>query len=329
MSYLANSNRAILTGVGAIVPEGSFFSKGIDSGLQVTYPFQYGLIQQDLSRHIGAKGFRFHDRSSKLNLIASKNCLQSSQLLERYPSDSINVIVGSDGALQSQMNIVLEAVETPQFMNPQSYPNRGCNVIAGQVSLMFGLRGESTVVSSGYRSGLDAFIYAIRKVENGSQPYLVVAGESLSTARNVQTFSQNSQNRERITEGAIALTIEKEQPCANQNGQPICKIIKYKQFSCAEESDWKKLAEDFIAPFNLYLNRLDYVYGRDEYLEIQMNEHIITNPYDLFGGTVLLGFCNVILHESSRFRHTLLISSDKENNYGMILLKRARICILI
>lgn len=181
--------RVFLSGFAVFAPEGSFTHRGT-TGVQgasamapVDQPGREVEVREDLAPYIGAKGLRFHDRSSRLALAATARLIECEPVGNRCPNDEVGVIVGSDGALQSQHEVVVAAMSNPRTMNPKSYPNRGCNVMAGQLSLMFGFRGESSVVSAGYRSSLDALVLAWRKCKLGAPPFVVAAGEGLSEPR--------------------------------------------------------------------------------------------------------------------------------------------------
>lgn len=317
LSSVKLTKKIFITSWGCIIPDGVLSSKG-DNNTLMNIPCKKESIEYDLKEYIGAKGFRFHDRSAKLGLVASKVCLIASSLLERYSPEDINVIVGSDGALQSQMNVVFEAIETPQFMNPATYPNRGCNVIAGQVSLMFGFRGESTVISSQYRSGIEALIYAARKIENGAAPYLVLGAEALSEARDIRT-NFDSINIHKI-EGAVALTVESDKGKIPTN-ELIGQIIGYKQFVCEQNETWENIAKEFIESFDIPLESVSYVYGKNEILEMYLNSTKYINPYELLGAGILLGLINIFLLEKNN-QNILLVSTDDKNNYSLVLLKK-------
>lgn len=298
----------------------------------------------DLTTYIGRKGLRFHDRSSKLILAAIKAVLDETKLLERYSRCDINLIVGSDGALQSQNDVVREAMLTPKMVNPKAYPNRGCNVIAGQASLMFGLLGESTVISSGYRSGIDALIYAVRKILVASRPvsYIVAAGEALSGARSWRKKYKTCADDYGLPieslpiEGAVALTVERSinsSPHANQGYQ----VIGYQQISDSfddQQGQKEKLihANDFLQKF---LFQLGYPYeaidtvivGLEDRIDVQTKAGSYGVPYDVFGATGLLQLLETIglnhaVNGDAQPQTIALSQSDQQRCMSMLLLRR-------
>lgn len=311
-------NDVYLTATGGILPTGVFSSSVMSRPSQNLFALNDGFVTEDLSQYIGSKGFRFHDRSSKLILVAAKQCLEASAFLQRNRAETINVVVGSDGALKSQMDVVLEAIETPQFLNPKSYPNRGCNVIAGQVSLMFGLRGESTVLSAGYRSGTDALIYASRKIENGGAPYLVAAGEALSMERKVRTEATRSVKVQPMVEGAVSFTLERV-PHKSTEGFSY-RVVGYAQFSLPEQASWKALAEDFLNPFGVDLSGVDFICGQEGRLEISAEREVLDFPFDLLGCTSLVGLAGVLLVPDKKSRYVLLVESSRHQSFSLVLL---------
>ncbi|NJR61136.1 MAG: hypothetical protein HC769_21275 [Cyanobacteria bacterium CRU_2_1] len=286
-------------------------------------------IQCDLAKYIGKKGLRFHDRSSKLTMTAVQILLNETKLLDRYPSHEVNLVVGSDGALQSQDEVVREAVFTPKLMNPKAYPNRGCNVIAGQVSLMFNFLGESTVISSGYRSGIDALIYAVRKVlvSSKNSPYVVAVGEGLSEARAWRRKHKTRSGTQYLSpiEGAVALSVEKGN-CFSAPTEDIYQVVGYQQ--ARQETSSEVHIQEFIASLGYDIQEIDVmIIALEDVIQVwnKMTSQIV--PYDVFGATTLLKLSEIIGLDNYVYSQDLpktiaIYQSDQSSNASMILLRR-------
>lgn len=289
----------------------------------------------DLTEQIGKKGLRFHDRSSKLTLAVIKLLLEDTKLGDRYSKQDINLVVGSDGALQSQQEVVREAMLTPKLVNPKAYPNRGCNVIAGQASLMFGLLGESTVISSGYRSGVDALIYAIRKVLVGqaAAPYIVAAGEALSEARSLRKKHKTCSGSNYILpiEGAVALSLERASavlPDTLPEQSVIYQIIGYQQIQQDTNLNLDDTLEQFLSSLDYDASAVDVaIVGLEDNLQVQTQTDTTVVPYDVFGVTPLLSMVEAIVGNPLQDRRNLpetiaIAESDRHGCSSIVLLKR-------
>ncbi len=269
-------------------------------------------VSEDLSNHIGSKGFRFHDRSSKLCLVVAKKCLES-----HSNSENVSVIVGSNGALQSQASVVEEAIKTPQFMNPKSYPNRGCNVIAGQISLMFGLRGESTVISNNMRSGIDSIIYGVRKINQSNNPCLVVAGEAISDARNVHTSFFVDRN---AIEGAVAVLLSTKNDLDTDHSITVEGYLQ----AGSGVVNYQDIVDEIKKDFSIREEELAIVYETQKEISFKTNSFSISKRHELFGATTLLGAVEMIASFSSddRISYYLIVCVDYKGCISCVLLKR-------
>jgi hypothetical protein len=334
------ADEVIISGVSAIQPDYLFSHRRIiatneqnDSQADASKLGNSTQVGFDLADYIGKKGLRFHDRSSKLILTAIKVLLDETGLLQRYPASEVCLVVGSDGALQSQNDVVREAMRSPKLVNPKAYPNRGCNVIAGQASLMFGLLGESTVVSSGYRSGIDALIYAVRKILVRSKPisYVVAAGEALSEPRTLRKKHKAYLETQPIPliEGAVALSIEKASNFVPSNGATY-QVIAYQQ-SQEPYSTPEMAIEEFLTPLGYSIDQVDQIIaGCEDALSVKTktNSHLV--PYDVFGATTLLQLSEIIgmtqQSRSDELPKTIVVSESDRYGYGSKVLLRRRIC---
>jgi hypothetical protein len=333
------TNKVILSGFAAIKPDCLFSHRALiatnvsrASSNQVINLGGSTQVSFDLSTYIGKKGLRFHDRSSKLIAAAIKILLDDTQLLERYSNTDVCLVVGSDGALHSQDEVVREAMLTPRSLNPKAYPNRGCNVIAGQASLMFQLLGESTVVSSGYRSGIDALIYAVRKVlvSDRPAPYIVAAGEGLSEARSLRKKHKTCAGTDYIAaiEGSVALLIEKDSQSTSIHPGSY-QVIGYQQaYDTATPLD---AMQAFIVALGYQSQAIDpIILGCEDVVHVYTAAATQTVPYDVFGATTLLKLLEVIgligLSDPTQAKdipkRVAIGSADRHGSISMLLLQQ-------
>lgn len=281
-------------------------------------------VDADLEPWIGSKGLRFHDKSSRLVLAALAALVQENRLDQRHARDGVGLVVGSDGALSAQDEVVRDAMLTPSFMNPKAYPNRGCNVIAGQASLRFGVRGESSVVSSGYGSGIDALIYAARKLavtQHPSAAYLVAAGESLSHPRTWRKQHGSNTGISVLAEGAVA--------CCLETGPDLIPLggwrIKGFQQCHAAGQHLDDLYGSFLDGFGLRDTDVHVrVQGNRDQSSCWMDGVHTALPFDYFGASLLMAAFDATaqIKQPGPVLHISLVNLDRSGNTSMILLRR-------
>ena len=113
--------------------------------------------------HLGKKGLRELDRSTRLLCSAAKLALDDARLLiSDDNSDAVGISIGATfGSLHSisQFDRV-GLTEGPRYVNPSHFPNTVINSPASQVSIRFGIKGFNTTISNGFCAGLDSLMYA-------------------------------------------------------------------------------------------------------------------------------------------------------------------------
>lgn len=281
-------------------------------------------VDGDLEPWIGSKGLRFHDKSSKLVLTVIAALVQGNRLDQRHVRDCVGLIVGSDGALSAQDEVIRDAMMSPGLMNPKAYPNRGCNVIAGQASLRFGVRGESSVVSSGYGSGIDALIYATRKLlatHHSSAACLVAAGESLSRPRAWRKQHLSNKGISILAEGAVACCLETGPEVTPLGGW---RIEGYQQCH-TPGPHLDDLYGTFLSDFGLKHTDISIgVEGNCDQSICRMSGVSTVLPFDYFGASLLMAAFDaaIKLKQPEPLSRISLAQLDRSGNTSMVLLQR-------
>ena len=129
--------------------------------------------------HLGSKGLRTLDRTTRLALVAAKLALEDAQC-EVTPANGkdVGVVLGSTmGSLHSISQFDMVGLrDGPRYVNPALFPNVVINSPASQVSIRFKLRGLSSTISTGFTAGLDAIGYALHLLQLGRVKAMVVGG---------------------------------------------------------------------------------------------------------------------------------------------------------
>jgi 3-oxoacyl-[acyl-carrier-protein] synthase II len=189
--------RAVVTGIGVVSPNGigkDAFCRAIlagKSGVRRITRFRVddlpvqiaGEIPDfDESAWINAHERKHVSRAVPLAIAASSEALQdaglSAELMSLAEQREIGVVLGSGGGAQEfseeqYRHYFQGSVKQASLF---SIPSGTIGTLSSEVSMRFGFRGFSHVVSTGCTSSTDAVGYALRQIQYGSLPLLLVGG---------------------------------------------------------------------------------------------------------------------------------------------------------
>ena len=193
-----SSRRVVVTGIGAVSPNGvgreEFWRntvggvsgvRAIDrfdtSGLQVRIA---GMVSADFreSDWVDAKERPHVGRVTPLARAAAGEALRDAGLdtaaMSRERLREIGVVTGSGGGSQAFTEEQYRLYHTGQTKQCSVYviPTSTIGTLASEVSMHFGLRGMSHVVSTGCTSSTDAIGYAMRNIQAGMIDCMVAGG---------------------------------------------------------------------------------------------------------------------------------------------------------
>ncbi len=190
-------NRAVITGMGVVSPNGigkQAFCRAIldgKSGVKRITRFD----PSDLPVHIAgeipefdelawvdAKERKHVSRVVPLALAASTEAIADAGLdpatMSQDDKRQIGVILGSGGGAQefSEEQIRLWLTGHIKQVSLFCIPSGTMGTISSEISMRFGFRGPSHVVTTGCTSSTDAFGYALMHIRMGTVPMLLVGG---------------------------------------------------------------------------------------------------------------------------------------------------------
>jgi 3-oxoacyl-[acyl-carrier-protein] synthase II len=189
--------RAVVTGIGVVSPNGigkDAFCRAILAGKsgvkRITrfraedLPVQIAgeVADFDESAWIDARERKHVSRAVPLAIAASSQALQDSgldpQSMSLAAQREIGVILGSGGGAQefSEEQYRHYFQGTVKQASLFSIPSGTIGTLSSEVSMRFGFRGFSHVVSTGCTSSTDAVGYALRQIQYGSLPLMLVGG---------------------------------------------------------------------------------------------------------------------------------------------------------
>ena len=190
-------HRVVITGIGSISPNGigtAAFWKATREGSSGIGPITRFDTSDFAVRVAGeVKGFREEDyvapkdrphvsRVAPLAIAAVGEALESAGLdpasMTRDELRRIGVIVGSGGGSQEFTEEQYRLYHTGKWRQCSVYvvPTSTIGTLASEVSMRFGFRGPSHVISTGCTSSTDALGYAYRNIQAGMLDTMVAGG---------------------------------------------------------------------------------------------------------------------------------------------------------
>ena len=192
-----SERRAVITGIGCLSPNGNGREEfgaalkrgtsGIDrislfdpEGLPATIAGE--LKDFDTTRWIGAKDIRHVSRAVPMAIAASTEALSDAGIdpsnLSLDERREFGVVLGTGGGAIEFTERMYHLYYTNQTKKASIYsiPSGTIGTLSSEISMEFGLRGLSHVVSTGCASSTDALGYAFRAIKHGSNGGTYLAG---------------------------------------------------------------------------------------------------------------------------------------------------------
>jgi 3-oxoacyl-[acyl-carrier-protein] synthase II len=189
--------RVVITGIGAVSPNGvgrEAFWSATRSGVSGVKPIRLfdasalpvqvaGEVDGlDLDRYVRPKDRPHVSRVVPLALAAAEEALADAGIepeqLSREELQKVSVIVGSGGGGQDFTEEQYRLYYTGRLKQVSVYtiPSSTMGTLASEISMRFGFRGASHVVSTGCTSSSDALGYAFRQIRFGMAETILAGG---------------------------------------------------------------------------------------------------------------------------------------------------------
>ena len=189
--------RVVITGIGAVSPNGigrEAFWEASRSGVSgvrrisrfdpCAYPVQVAgeVVDFDELQYVEPKDRQHVSRVVPLGVFAVKEAMEDSGIdsgaMTRDELRQIGVIVGSGGGSQefTEEQYRLYYSGKQKLCSVYSIPTSTIGMLASEVSMRFGFRGMSHIVSTGCTSSTDAIGYAYRNIQAGVLDVMVAGG---------------------------------------------------------------------------------------------------------------------------------------------------------
>jgi len=197
-----SKRRVVVTGIGIVSPVGSTIDQawanvvnGVSGIAPITrfdttaFPCHFGGAVKDfvLEQYLPTKEARRMDEFMHYGIAAGVQAMVDSGLdLSKIDLDRAGVIAGSGiGGLQTiedQHNDFL-AAQSPRKISPFFVPSTIINMIAGHLSIRFGLRGPNLGVVTACTTSTHAVGLGLRTIQYGDADIILAGGAEMATTR--------------------------------------------------------------------------------------------------------------------------------------------------
>ena len=190
--------RVVVTGLGLISPVGNDVNSSWNniiqgqSGVKPITAFDVAdfetkfaaTVEIDIEAILDKKEVRRTDTFIQYGLIASKECLEDSQIdLENTDLNRFGVSIGSGiGGLGTIEENKIKLSETgPKKISPFFVPGAIANMVSGYASLKYGLKGPNISIASACSSASHSIGYSFRSIAHGDADLILTGGAEMAT----------------------------------------------------------------------------------------------------------------------------------------------------
>jgi 3-oxoacyl-[acyl-carrier-protein] synthase II len=200
------SRRVVVTGIGCLAPNGNGrdeFARALregrsgigrislfdPEGLPATIAGE--LKGFDPSAHIAARDSKHVSRAVPMALAASAEALEDAGIdppaLTLRQKRALGVVLGTGGGPIEFSERMYHLYYTNQVKKASVYaiPSGTIGMLSSEISMRFGLRGPSHVISTGCTSSTDALGYAFRSIRFGAGDILLCGGVDATVVRGI------------------------------------------------------------------------------------------------------------------------------------------------
>ena len=192
------NRRVVVTGLGLVSPAGNDVNSSWNniiqgqSGVKPITAFDVAdfetkfaaTVEIDIEAILDKKEVRRTDTFIQYGLIASKECLEDSQIdLENTDSNRFGVSIGSGiGGLGTIEENKIKLSETgPKKISPFFVPGAIANMVSGYASLKYGLKGPNISIASACSSASHSIGYSFRSIAHGDADLILTGGAEMAT----------------------------------------------------------------------------------------------------------------------------------------------------
>jgi 3-oxoacyl-[acyl-carrier-protein] synthase II len=324
----------VITGIGLVSPHGigwndvfkkaclfePVFDKWPSDQLLPSATASVSLVKKlETEKYFTERQLRMVDKAVVMSTIASDLALKDAKLNENLPADDCAILFSTVRCEHPSIYKFAIPILTnkPRFLNGANFPLIARNIACGQVAINFGLRGMSSVLSSGPNASLQSLARAYQMIRTGRTSIAIVgATESLSKfSINNSRFIYNnhltgsqpaffSKSTGQIipSEGSCVFVLESHESAQRRNIQPYAKIDGYFSGRVGDQSMEKGVHEGlamFLKKIGSSWSNLNFISSSNagsnqkqelaelntfiNYIHTEKNNPLITSARSVFG----------------------------------------------
>ncbi|MEE4243885.1 MAG: beta-ketoacyl-ACP synthase II [Kangiellaceae bacterium] len=194
-----NGNRVVVTGMGMVSPLGLSVSEtwqNLIAGQSGVAPietfdtapfntqFSASVKNFDPSIYMSSKDARKFDPFIQMGIAASVQALEDSGLtITEENASRIGVCVGSGigGLSATETNILKLHNNGPRKVSPFYVPGSIINMVSGQLSIMYGIKGPNISIVTACTTGVHSIGHAARMIAYGDADAMIAGGAEMAT----------------------------------------------------------------------------------------------------------------------------------------------------
>jgi len=256
--------RVVVTGLGLLSPVGNDVSSSWNnivqgrSGVKPISSFDVtefetkfaATVDCDISEFIDKKEIRRTDSFIQFGLVASKECIEDSQIdLDNTDLNRFGVSIGSGiGGLGTIEDNKIKLSEAgPKKISPFFVPGAISNMVSGYASLKYHLKGPNISIASACSSASHSIGYSFRSIAHGDADLMLTGGAEMATtplgiagfnaAKALSTNNENPESASRpwdidrdgfvLGEGAGCLLLEEYEHAKSRGAKIYAEIIGF------------------------------------------------------------------------------------------------------
>ena len=259
-----NKRRVVITGLGALAPNGNSVPEYWDSLISGKSGIGYitAFDTEDLSvkiagelsnfnpqDHFERKELRKLDPFTVYHMVSSSEAITQAELTQNVDMDRVGVIIGSGvggiQTLEDQCNIYSSRGQ--RRVSPFFVPRMIANIAAGNLAIKYGFKGPNQTIISACASGTDAIGLAARTIQYGDADVMItggteasITGLTISGFANIKALSTRNEDPESASrpfdaerdgfvlgEGSASIVLEELSHAEKRGASILAELVGY------------------------------------------------------------------------------------------------------
>jgi len=259
-----NKRRVVITGLGALAPNGNSVPEYWDSLISGKSGIGYitafdtenlsvkiagELSNFDPQDHFERKELRKLDPFTVYHMVSSSEAITQAGLTQNIDMDRVGVIIGSGvggiQTLEDQCNIY--STRGQRRVSPFFVPRMIANIAAGNLAIKYGFKGPNQTIISACASGTDAIGLAARTIQYGDADVMItggteasITGLTISGFANIKALSTRNEDPESASrpfdaerdgfvlgEGSASIVLEELSHAEKRGASILAELVGY------------------------------------------------------------------------------------------------------